>query len=154
MRLRSLLAPLTVLTLLAAGTVATPAANAAPQTRSSYIVVLRDGAGDPATVASGHVRRFGGSVGYVYRSALRGFSVSVTADAAAALRRDSRVLSVEADERVTITAQTVPTGVRRIAAAHGVAEQRATDRHPRGASFRGRGSAWGLRCSLACRPRS
>jgi subtilisin family serine protease len=67
-----------------------------------YIVVLRDGGDDVATVARQLAAAHGGAVGFVYRSALRGFSISnMSAQAAAALERNPRVAYVEPDQVVT-----------------------------------------------------
>ncbi|OAR24898.1 hypothetical protein A8W25_14670 [Streptomyces sp. ERV7] len=102
----------------------TGAAAAAPSpavtaSRSSYVVVLRDNAAaaDPAALASRFVRDHGGTVGHVYRHALRGFSAVLTPSGAAALRHDPQVRSVEPDHTVRITDQTVPTGIQRSYAA-------------------------------------
>ncbi|WP_436500622.1 S8 family serine peptidase [Actinokineospora sp. HUAS TT18] len=90
--------------------------SAAEQAESGYVVVLRDGT-DPAAVATAHVARHGGTVGHVYRHALRGFAVTLTSKSADALRRDPRVRAVEADQTVHITDQSVPTGIGRTYAA-------------------------------------
>ena len=91
-------------------------AHAAPQ-QERYLVVL-----DPATrsaekVAEQAARAHGGRVGYVYESALKGFSISLNEKAAQALARNPNVRSIERDSVVTVTAQTVPTGISRIFAA-------------------------------------
>jgi len=91
------------------------AAEATPATpaESAYVVVLRDGGADPATVAADHVGHHGGTVGHVYRHALRGFAATLTPAGAKALRQDPRVRVVEADQTVHITDQTTPTGIGR-----------------------------------------
>ncbi|SDI46871.1 Serine protease, subtilisin family [Actinokineospora alba] len=85
--------------------------SAAAPAQSGYVVVLH-GAQDPAAFATGHVDRHGGQVGHIYQHALRGFSATLTAGGADALRRDPRVASVEPD-RLMHTTDTVPTGVDR-----------------------------------------
>lgn len=89
-------------------------AAAAPRTMGSYIVVLKDGAGAPAALAAQQTRTFGGKVGFVYSSALQGYSASLPVADVAALRRDPRVAYVTADRTVSIQAQTLPTGINRI----------------------------------------
>lgn len=105
-----------LMTMLAAGAMAVTAVNpaqAAPATASGYIVILKPGV-EPSAAATEHTRARGAKVGHLYRSALRGYSAQLTPAAAAALRRDSRVASVQADRVVTTTAQTTPTGIDRI----------------------------------------
>jgi subtilisin len=58
--------------------------------------------------------RFGFEVGHVYRHALRGFSARVSTSAAEALERNPLVDYVQRDRRVSIAAQTLPTGIDRI----------------------------------------
>ena len=57
---------------------------------------------------------YGGRAPHVYQRALPGFSFEGSADGAARLARDPKVRAVVPDRRVGTTAQTVPTGVRRI----------------------------------------
>ncbi|WP_041441174.1 S8 family peptidase [Thermomonospora sp. CIF 1] len=91
---------------------AAPSASAAAQT-GGYIVVLKDGA-EPSSVAAEQTKARGGTLRHVYRSALKGYSARLTAAAAARLAKDPRVQSVEPDREVSITAQTLPTGINRI----------------------------------------
>src|SRR6185436_2926618 len=94
---------------------APPAAQLEPGFRPStppgmtrYIVVL-----DPAQVARDEVDRvsqglagaLGGGVRHVYRHALAGFSLVLPPHAAAALRRDPRVLRVQEDHLVSIASE-------------------------------------------------
>lgn len=105
-----------LMSLLAAGALAVTAvtpAHAAPSPTAGYIVVLKAGV-EPSATAAEQSRTRGAQVGHVYRSALRGYSARLTAGAAAALRRDARVQSVQPDRVVTTTAQTTPTGINRI----------------------------------------
>jgi subtilisin family serine protease len=91
---------------------ASGAAAAGPP--KSYIVVLRDGAGDPAQVAADHGRRYGaGSARYVYRSALRGYAATVPESRLGDLRADPRVAFVSEDLPVSAL-DVVPTGVDRV----------------------------------------
>jgi subtilisin family serine protease len=92
--------------------VAAPA-SAAGQA-SGYIVVLRDSGQDPGAVAAEHANREGGRVSRVYRSALKGYAATMSAQGAANIARDPRVLSVEPDQVATVDAQQLPTGVDRI----------------------------------------
>jgi subtilisin family serine protease len=69
-----------------------------------YIVVLRDDAGGPEGVpglARRLARESGGTVGYVYEHAVRGFSVALDAKGAAQLARHPLVASVEQDQVAT-----------------------------------------------------
>lgn len=58
------------------------------------LVMLHPGPGDPGEVARGLVEPLGGSVGFVYRHALRGFSAQLPAGAVTALRRHPQVALV------------------------------------------------------------
>jgi subtilisin family serine protease len=62
-----------------------------------FIVTLDSGTVFPAAVAHSQARGFGGSVGFVYRNALKGYSITLPAAAAAALARLPGVESVVAD---------------------------------------------------------
>ena len=88
-------------------------APAQPAT-NSYVVVLKSGVTDVPAAAAALTRAHGGSVGFVYEHALRGFSLRGSAQAAAALQRHPLVAYVEADRLFTVQAQTVPTGIHRI----------------------------------------
>ena len=69
-----------------------------------YIVVFRGNAGNPDVLASQLARAHGGSLGFVYRTALRGFSVRLSAAAATALSRNPNVAWVEQDQVVSVGA--------------------------------------------------
>lgn len=88
----------------------TAGADAPPR---SYIVVLAPGTTDVPEIAADLAGSHGGRVGHVYEHALRGFSITVPPQAAAALARNPQVAYVEADDVVSIE-QTTPTGIRRI----------------------------------------
>lgn len=86
----------TALLLTAAGTLiaTTPVAPAAaPAPAQSVIVTLQDGAGDPGAVAADLVGK--GKVGYVYNSAMKGFSASLPQALIATLKRDGRVKAIQ-----------------------------------------------------------
>jgi len=89
-------------------------ANAAPATVSSYVVVLEPGSAGPAAEASRLASRYGGQVGFVYRHALRGFSIRTTERGAAALASNPSVDFVEPDLTMSVDEQDTPTGISRI----------------------------------------
>jgi len=101
-----------VLTLLVGATLAASPIQAAPKAES-YIVVFESPANAPGT-ASAVARAHGLQVGFVYEHALQGMSAAVPAGRLAALERDPRVAYVVEDLVRTISAQTTPTGIRRI----------------------------------------
>src|SRR5512139_1306067 len=91
--------------LLAAGTMAVAAMSAAGSAAAAeagtaptagYIVVLKPGA-EPSATAKAQTKARGAKVGHVYGSALRGYSTELRPSAAAALRNDPRVQSVQKD---------------------------------------------------------
>ncbi|MFC6239658.1 S8 family peptidase [Longivirga aurantiaca] len=93
---------------LAATGLAAPAQAATPT--STWIVVLNGVAGyQVPDVAAEQARRVGGQVGFVYQHALRGFSITASAAAAAALARSPQVAYVARDGRKHVdTTQTNP----------------------------------------------
>ncbi|MDO8149219.1 S8 family peptidase [Isoptericola sp. b515] len=97
---------------LAAASVAVPASAAPPET-NGYIVMLSPSA-NTASVAAQHSRAADVAVAHVYTSAIRGYSATMSATAAARLADDPRVLLVQPDGVVTTTAQTTPTGIDRV----------------------------------------
>src|SRR6266545_36739 len=114
MRPRLLLGAATVA--LAATLVAASGAAAAvqPTAIGNYIVVLEATAGAPAAVAARQARTFGAKVGFVYGSALKGYSATMPVADVQALRRDPNVASISLDRQVHIDGQTIPTGIKRI----------------------------------------
>ena len=80
----------------------------------SWLVTLVDRA-DPAGEAFELARAAGGGVGLVYRHALHGFQFKGSSQAAAALRRNPNVASVQPDAAVDLT-DLLPHGVDRISA--------------------------------------
>ena len=97
--MRHVVALLATLALILA--VAPATVSAAPPQHDTWIVQLKAGV-NPAAVAPGLAKQHGGSVGYVYRHALNGFSFRGSAAAAAALTHNPKVTLVEADAEVTL----------------------------------------------------
>lgn len=89
-----------------------PQAPAADE--DSYVVVFKDSVAGPAAVAEAQAERHDGRVGFVYRYAMKGYSAVLPEDEVAALRRNPRVAFVVRDHRLVLTAQTIPTGVKRV----------------------------------------
>ena len=93
-------------------------ADAAPTSRSvstaaaPYIVVLNNSA-DARAVAPAQASRFGFDLGHVYTSALQGYSATMSPAVAEALEASPAVRWVQQDRRVSIDAQTTPTGINR-----------------------------------------
>src|SRR3989442_8644044 len=73
----------------------TAAVEAVP---GQYIVVLQDNVADPSTVARDLVNAAGGSLLYVYTSAIKGFAARRSAPAASALEVNPLVAHVEAEQ--------------------------------------------------------
>jgi subtilisin len=93
---------------------AVPPALAAPPDAERYIVVLHEGAGPPAAVAAEVAQRTGGEVGFVYTTAIQGFSIQLPPQALNGIQHDPRVKYVATDDPVYLFAQAVPTGIQRI----------------------------------------
>jgi subtilisin len=93
---------------------AVPSAAAPSGRAGSYIVVLKDTAASPSTVARSHADRYGARVGHVYRHALKGYSATLFSDRVAALKADANVAAVAPDLPVRAFVQTLPTGIDRI----------------------------------------
>lgn len=95
-----------------------PATGNAQPDRVTVIVTLDAGA-DSEAAARHSANRFGGEVGFVYRHALRGFTLTLPEQAVAGLQRSPGVMTVEPDFVVHATqvgSQPVPTGVDRVEA--------------------------------------
>jgi len=76
---------------------------------STYIVILKAGHGvDTAAAAIKAARQSGGAVGFVYRHALQGFSLTASPTAADALRHNPNVASVTLSGTRSITSTTQP----------------------------------------------
>jgi subtilisin family serine protease len=82
-------------------------------TAAPYIIVFKDSV-DPAAEAPGLARAYGLQPGFVYQHALKGMSALVPAGRLVALQHDPRVAYVVEDRERHITAQSLPTGIRRI----------------------------------------
>jgi serine protease len=95
-----------ILVALVLGTVAAPAASAAPTT-TSVLVTLSPAAGPPQAEAARLARQHGAQVTYVYEHALQGFAAEVPAARLEALGRSRSVLRVEEDGPVTIASEEV-----------------------------------------------
>jgi subtilisin family serine protease len=96
--------------------IAVPAAAAAGPDRD-WIVTLR-GKFDPRTDANEVLKPHGAKARQLYRHALNGFSFRGSAAAAAALRKNPKVRTVVEDHPVSIVAETLTPGVKRIHARH------------------------------------
>ena len=72
----------------------TPRSSVNPAAEAgSYIVVFRDGVGDPGAAARSLTATFGGDIRFVYQNAIRGFAVTgLPAAAAEAIGRNPRDL--------------------------------------------------------------
>jgi subtilisin family serine protease len=101
-------------TLLLAGVALTQ--PAVDDTADRYIVVLEDDVENPSQVASGMEQRRDLEVGFVYSSAVEGFSAEIPDEALAAVRADPQVDYVERDTTVHAVGQTVPWGIDKIGA--------------------------------------
>ena len=96
---------------------ATPAQGGQRGTdRSSYIVVLEEGAGRPADVAHDHSRRYGARVSHVFGHALPAYAAELPPQALEGIERDPRVAFIEQDHSVEVAGQSIPTGVQRVSA--------------------------------------
>ena len=82
--------------------------------RDSWIVTLAPGT--KPVEARALAAAAGGQVGLTYEHALHGFQFRGSARAAAALARSPRVVSVEPDHAIYLTAETLPFGIERIGA--------------------------------------
>jgi subtilisin family serine protease len=107
-------------------------ASPAAEDRDPYIVVFRDDVEAPAALARSQAERFDGKLGFVYRHAIKGYSVEFSPAAVATLERDPRVDYVSLDtpvwtaevgyetednEGLELLTGTIPTGIERTFAA-------------------------------------
>ena len=82
--------------------VKTDAADA--QARTGYIITFRNGVADAPGLARRMAAANGGEVGYIYTTAIKGFSAQLTPAAASALARNPNVEAIEVDGVVSIEA--------------------------------------------------
>ena len=90
---------LTGLTLMILVAVLLPVGQAAGDSVSQLIVVLKESA-NPQAVANDHTRKYGVTVHYVYRKALKGYAGAIPSQSVGAVSSDARVLYVTPDEVV------------------------------------------------------
>lgn len=125
--------PVFFLAWIAALAVGCSSAAASGHEREPYIVVLRDSVTAPAAIAHSQADQFNGSLGFVYRYALEGYSIQLPPAAVEGLRHDPRVAYVTPDgpveaveeielddednEGPEIAEATTPTGISRTFAA-------------------------------------
>jgi subtilisin family serine protease len=103
-----------LISVVGAGTVLVPQAQAAPAGR--YVVVLEDSVRNPQAVANEHARRHGAEVGHTYSHALKGYSATIPSNRLESIRSDPRVAYVEPDQAMSTTAQTIPWGISKVGA--------------------------------------
>ena len=96
----------------ARGTVEHPAKTKPLSAAGRYIVVLKDGR--TVTGATGRAAKLGVKADREFRHAVKGYSAKLDADQLAALEADPDVAEVFEDEVISMTAQTNPTGIRRV----------------------------------------
>ena len=84
---------------------------AAAASANDYVVTFHDDERDPPGHARALVAAHGGSLKFVYRSALKGFSVAGLPDAAVeALKRNPRVAAIERDQIMSVVSSGEQTG--------------------------------------------
>ncbi len=91
------------------------AAQANDRVAGQYIIVLKDSQ-DSEVTSVGLTRSHGLVRGHVYGHALKGFAATIPANKLQAIKNDPRVEFVSEDRHVSIFAQTVPNGIKRIGA--------------------------------------
>jgi subtilisin family serine protease len=106
--MRRIVIAMAVVGLALAGMVASSGGATAAATKGKYIVVLKDGVTDPGAVAKGQAAKYGGTVGFVYQHALKGYSVTLSDSDVAALRSDPNVADVEPDTPMQAACRTSP----------------------------------------------
>ena len=96
---------------------ALPIAVQASPPEGRFIVVVDEKAGPPAHVAQKLARAHGGQVGYIYHSALAGFSITLPLNAVNAIQKRPDIALIEPDLPMSIIGQDLPTGISRSFAA-------------------------------------
>ena len=110
MQRKRVLVPLLVASLILLGF---PAAGA--PALEEYIVVLRPSGTPVSGIANEIASAHGGSVGFVYSEALKGFTLTLPANAVAGLSRNPLVQYIEPVQEVFATgSQPIPTGIDRV----------------------------------------
>jgi subtilisin family serine protease len=80
-----------------------------------YIVVFKDQVANPRSEAENLKAVHGLKLGHVYEHCLRGFSASIPPVALEGLMRNPKIDYIEPDKIISIDAQTIPTGISRMA---------------------------------------
>ncbi|MBT3236424.1 MAG: S8 family serine peptidase [Bdellovibrionales bacterium] len=91
------------------------------------IVVLKTNSGDPVIISKSFAKRYRGIRGHVYKHALKGFAISLSDQAVAKLKKDSRVRYIVNDRPVKAFAQTTPVGIGRLGATRNATAAIASD---------------------------
>ncbi len=112
-------APIVVAVITLAVSILAPSANAA-EDRGRYIVVLENSVQNLSSVARAQTEPRDGSLGFVYRHSIKGYSAVLPDAAVKGLRNDPRVKYVTPDHPLHLLAQTTPTGIERIFASENV----------------------------------
>lgn len=84
------------------------------QPAERYIVVLKPDSDPSAMVARQVATSAHGQVGYIYQHVFDGFSITVPAQAVEGITKNPNVDYIAPDRQVTLSAQSVPTGISRI----------------------------------------
>ena len=79
-----------------------------------YIVTFDESVSEPGPLAQRMASRFGTEPEHVYSHAFKGFSAQLSDAAVQRLQALPQVVAVTPDQRVSITAQTLPTGINRV----------------------------------------
>lgn len=97
-----------------AGSLETEVSQQAGQIPGQYIVVFNQEVGNAPDFARQLVGQHNGTLRHTYSHALKGFSATLSSQAASALENNPRVASVEQDLEVHAIDQTLPAGIDRI----------------------------------------
>lgn len=92
--------------------------NVSKVIQDRYIVVFKDLVSNPGEEAKAMSGRLGFTVGHIYENVFKGFSASVPAQALNGLKSHPMIAYIEPDITMHASAQTIPTGIRRIEADH------------------------------------
>lgn len=83
------------------------------QALNRYIVVLKPDA-QSQQIATEIAQNNNGHIGFIYQKVLNGFSISIPEAALKGISNNPNVAYIEEDIKVTVSAQSIPTGIRRI----------------------------------------